>query len=73
MEEIQLKPSTKSKKKKSPPTMEDLKVEIAEELGLIDKVRSFGWSALTAAESGRIGGIMTKRIKNKSKLDQQTD
>ncbi|MHB1420933.1 MAG: small, acid-soluble spore protein, alpha/beta type [Bacillota bacterium] len=67
MEGTQLKPSTKSKKKKSPPPMEDMKVEIAGELGLLDKVRASGWSALTAAESGRIGGIMTKRIKNKAK------
>jgi len=38
-----------------------LKYEIAEELGLLEKVRSSGWKSLTAKESGRIGGLMNKR------------
>ncbi|MBC2580293.1 small, acid-soluble spore protein, alpha/beta type [Clostridium sp. DJ247] len=42
---------------------ERLKYEIAEELGLRDKVDKLGWSGLTAEETGRIGGIMTKRKK----------
>lgn len=42
---------------------EKIKYEIAEELGLIDKVREFGWSGLTAEETGRIGGIMTRKKK----------
>lgn len=42
---------------------ESIKYEIAEELGLKDKVDQFGWSGLTAEETGRIGGIMTKRNK----------
>jgi small acid-soluble spore protein F (minor alpha/beta-type SASP) len=42
---------------------EKIKFEIAEELGLRDKVDMFGWSGLTAEETGRIGGIMTKRKK----------
>ncbi|MGG7145133.1 small, acid-soluble spore protein, alpha/beta type [Clostridium nigeriense] len=40
---------------------EKIKYEIAEELGLRDKVDSYGWGGLTAEETGRIGGIMTKR------------
>ena len=40
---------------------EKLKYEIAKELGLYDKVISEGWAALTAKESGRIGGIMTRK------------
>ena len=40
---------------------EKLKYEIAEELGLIDKVLLNGWKSLTAKESGRIGGLMTKK------------
>lgn len=40
---------------------EKLKFEIAEELGLFDKVLMYGWKSLTAKESGRIGGIMTRR------------
>ena len=44
-------------------TREKIKYEIAEELGLKDKVDSLGWSGLTAEETGRIGGIMTRRKK----------
>lgn len=40
---------------------EELKYEIAEELGLLDKVMEQGWKALTAKETGRIGGLMTRR------------
>lgn len=40
---------------------EKVKYEIAEELGLKEKVDEVGWSALTAEETGRIGGMMTKR------------
>ena len=46
---------------------EILKYEIATELGLLDKVMATGWKSLTAKESGRIGGIMTKRRKEKLK------
>lgn len=42
---------------------EKLKYEIADELGLSEKVHQYGWGALTAEESGRIGGIMTRRKK----------
>lgn len=38
-----------------------LKYEIAEELGLLDKVRAEGWKSLTAKETGRIGGLMTRK------------
>ena len=41
--------------------MDLLKFEIATELGLSDKVMEQGWRSLTAKESGRIGGLMTKR------------
>ena len=40
-----------------------MKMEIAEELGLLEKVEQFGWKGLTSKESGRIGGIMAKRKK----------
>ncbi len=42
---------------------ERMKYEIADELGLKDKVDEMGWGGLTAEETGRIGGIMTKRKK----------
>jgi len=53
------------KKKKELTEHDKLKYEIAEELGLLDKVESAGWKGLTARESGRIGGIMTKRKREK--------
>ncbi|KGM97290.1 benzoate transporter [Clostridium novyi A str. 4552] len=40
---------------------EKIKYEIAEELGLKEKVDKEGWGGLTSEETGRIGGIMTKR------------
>jgi len=40
---------------------EAMKYEIAEELGYLDKVMATGWKSLTAKESGRIGGLMTKK------------
>lgn len=47
---------------------EKLKYEIAEELGYMDKVMTTGWKSLTAKESGRIGGLITKR-KNEIKKE----
>ncbi len=45
-----------------------MKYEIAEELGLLDKVKEQGWKSLTSKESGKIGGLMAKRNKeNKEK------
>ncbi len=38
-----------------------MKYEIAEELGLLDRVLSDGWKSLTSKETGRIGGLMTKK------------
>jgi small acid-soluble spore protein F (minor alpha/beta-type SASP) len=37
-----------------------LKMEAARQLGLWDKVQAGGFGNLTAAESGRIGGLITK-------------
>lgn len=42
---------------------EKLKYEVANELGLVDKIMKNGWKSLTAKETGRIGGLMTKRKK----------
>ena len=40
---------------------EKMKYEIAEELGLLDKVMQEGWRSLSSKETGRIGGLMTKK------------
>lgn len=39
---------------------ERLKYEVAEELGLLDKVLECGWKGLSSKETGRIGGIISK-------------
>ena len=44
---------------------ERMKYEIAEELGLTERVKKSGWGSLSASETGRIGGIMTRRKKEK--------
>lgn len=49
---------------------ERMKYEIAKELGLLEKVREQGWKALSAKETGRIGGIMTKRKREREKAQQ---
>lgn len=56
-----------SKQKKEPldpknMTPEELlKFEIAEELGLGERVLQGGWRCLTSKESGRIGGLIAKK------------
>ncbi len=45
-----------------------LKYEIAEELGLLDRVLEDGWKSLSAKETGRIGGIMNKRRHKKEDM-----
>ena len=55
----------KEKKPKTPSANDIMKYEIAEELGLTEKVNATGWKSLTAKESGRIGGILAKRKKAK--------
>lgn len=42
---------------------EKIKLEVITELGLIDKVKANGWKSLSAKETGRIGGLITKRKK----------
>ena len=44
---------------------EKLKYEIAGELGLLDKVMTQGWRSLTSKETGRIGGLVTKRRRSR--------
>lgn len=46
---------------------EKVKYEIAEELGLLDRVLTEGWKSLSAKETGRIGGIMTRKKREKTK------
>lgn len=43
-----------------------LKYEIAEELGLLDKVKELGWKGLSAKETGKIGGMIVARKKKEN-------
>jgi hypothetical protein len=40
-----------------------LKFEVANELGLAEKVLKYGWKSLSAKETGKIGGLVSKRKK----------
>ena len=46
---------------------EKMKYEIADELGLLDRVMKDGWKSLSSKETGRIGGILARKRKNRSK------
>ncbi|NLJ57864.1 MAG: small, acid-soluble spore protein, alpha/beta type [Tissierellia bacterium] len=60
-----------AKKKKKELTPNDImKMEIAKELGLMDKVEELGWGGLTAKETGRIGGLMTAKKKKRKKNEE---
>lgn len=47
------------------PESERARWEVANELGLFDKVVHNGWRSLTAKESGRIGGIIASKKRHK--------
>ena len=51
---------------------EKLKLEIAEEIGVYDKVMTAGWRSLSAKESGRIGGLLARRKKT-TRVDSEVD
>lgn len=40
-----------------------LKYELAQELGVLDKVLESGWKSLSAKETGRIGGLLASKRK----------
>lgn len=55
--------SKKKKLKRKPATPRDLmKIEIAAELGLLYKLQHEGWGGLSAAETGKIGGLLGKKM-----------
>ena len=50
-----------------------MKYEVAEELGLLEKVERYGWRGLTSRESGRIGGIMgTRKTAERKRTPKRT-
>ena len=42
--------------------MDTMKYEIASELGIADQVRQNGWSTMTSADCGRVGGQMVRKM-----------
>ena len=58
-----------SQKKKND-EIEKMKYEIAEELGLLDKVLEGGWRSLTSKETGRIGRLITKKRRALQKTEE---
>lgn len=50
---------------------EKMKYEIAEELGLLDRVLEDGWKTLSAKETGRIGGLVTRRKREEKSADSE--
>ena len=56
----------KQKKPKELTPLDLLKMEIATELGLAQKVISEGWGNLTAVETGRVGGILNRKLRERN-------
>ena len=46
---------------------ERLKFETAVELGLADQLMKKGWKSLSASETGKIGGLMNRKMKDNNK------
>ena len=44
-----------------------MKYEIAQEIGLGDKVAELGWKGLTSRESGKIGGLVAAKKRKQKK------
>ncbi|HWR06030.1 alpha/beta-type small acid-soluble spore protein [Sporomusa sp.] len=42
--------------------LDQMKMEVANELGISERVRSQGWSTMTSADCGRVGGHMVRRM-----------
>ena len=42
--------------------LDRMKLEIASELGIAERVSSAGWSTITSADCGRVGGQMVRRM-----------
>ena len=42
--------------------MDRMKMEVANELGISEKVRTQGWATMTSADCGRVGGHMVRKM-----------
>ncbi|MDO9534863.1 MAG: small, acid-soluble spore protein, alpha/beta type [Bacillota bacterium] len=67
----------KKKKEKDPEKekeknkMKNMKEEIAIELGLEEEIAERGWANLTSRETGKIGGYISKKLREKKKSNTQ--
>lgn len=52
---------------------EKLKYEIAEELGLLDRVMENGWKSLSSKETGRIGGMIAGKKREARKRGENPE
>lgn len=57
----------KDNRKKRPDFIEEMKMEIASELGIIKQVQNEGWDSLSPRISGKIGGKLSQRLKRINK------
>ncbi|HEX3010858.1 MAG TPA: small, acid-soluble spore protein, alpha/beta type [Syntrophomonadaceae bacterium] len=64
----------KKKKKDQVLTKKDLlKMEIAREMGIWEQVEQEGWESLSNAVCGKVGGIMSKRLKEENRSGSKTE
>jgi len=47
----------------------DLKWEVARELGLLGKILESGWGSLSSRESGRIGGVLARKLQQRGERE----
>ncbi|MGI6434741.1 MAG: small, acid-soluble spore protein, alpha/beta type [Syntrophomonadaceae bacterium] len=59
--------AARSKKNKVLTERDLLKIEIAKEIGIWEQVQSQGWESLSNAVCGKVGGLMSKRLRNGAK------
>lgn len=54
----------KQPKKEKPLTQLDkVKLELAEEIGLAERIKTVGWAGLSAKEAGYLGGMLSKKLR----------
>ena len=64
-ERVQVRESAKSTLRYLSP-QERQKYELAEALGLLERVKDVGWAGLSAKETGRIGGLIGQGNRRRS-------
>lgn len=52
---------------------DQLKMEIAKELGIWEQVEKEGWESLSNQACGRVGGIMSKRLRERQASGKKSE